>query len=581
MAGLISEQESQLDAGLREWAEPEPDAVDIAALDEVVAEARELVATSRLLPDQATRQRLASYVQAVSDRREQLLSPLQIAIVGGTGVGKSTLLNALAGDAIVRMSEQRPCTQEVSAYVHEANELVVDPGAVPAGHRFTHDREGLRDKILIDTPDYDSIDRDHRRRLAEALRGADVVLWVTTAEKYADLAGSMWLREYGPGRLFVFVLNRADEGIDPSVAEDVSRHVAALGFPDAPLLQVSARRALEAEQGLGEPFEDDFERLETLLEEELDAKRIRAVKEGNFQGLVLRLARHIASAVPSGGRDRLRRWREAGDAAYGELHDELVTWLAPRVEGDPRLEKHIEYWFGTGFAGPLGAVLTLSYGLRATLSPLYPRLWQVSEIPELDLAADRDDATRLAGAVASVQARLLALGTDIGLPGADNLEPAPSAESLTQDLEHRLRGAVGEAIRHARSGPSRAVRLVNAGLNTPALLVLIGLPVWFVVDQLRPLVGATPLLAPGPYWQATLVAIVLTLALLGWLGQIAVRVRTRRFIERLRLVVSRAVDEVVRTPLTGRLEAWLQGLADEFERLRRLLHRAGAEEGRD
>lgn len=578
MAGLLSEQSGELEAGLRAWPEPEEAAVDLAGLDAVVADTQSFVATTQLLPDEATRQRLAGYTRDLTERREQLLSPLQIAIVGGTGVGKSTLLNALAGEPIVRMSDQRPCTQEVSAYVHEENELVVDPAAIPKANRHTHDREPLRDKILIDTPDYDSIDREHRKRLAEALRSADVVLWVTTAEKYADLAGANWMREYGPGRLFVFLLNRADEGIDESILDDVRRHCAELGFADAPLMLVSARRALEAKQGLGEAFDDEFGALEALLEQELDAKRMRAIKEGNYEQLVQRLVGHVAAAVPADGRDRLRRWREAGESAYDELHGELTSWLAPRVEGDKRLEKHIEYWFGTGFAGPVGGVLTLLYGLRAALSPVYPKLWQVSEMPDLGLAEADDETARLAGQADAAAARLRALGTDIGLPGAQADTNLPAMPDLARDLDHRLRRDLGAAVRAARLGESKPVRWINILLNTPTLILLIGLPSYLIWDQLRPLYGLEPLLDPGAYLQSAVLAVLLWLAAVAWLGQVAVGVRTRRFLERLRTLVGRAVDEVVREPLLGRLERYLDGLAGEYETLWALRRRAGGDE---
>ena len=52
-----------------------------------------------------------------------------------------------------------------------------------------HDRESLRDKVIVDTPDVDSNDTANRERLLELLPVADVVLYVGSQEKYHDQVG--------------------------------------------------------------------------------------------------------------------------------------------------------------------------------------------------------------------------------------------------------------------------------------------------------------------------------------------------------------------------------------------------------
>src|SRR5579872_6325037 len=90
-------------------------------------------------------------------------SPLLVVmLMGGTGVGKSTLLNALAGGGIAQASFQRPTTRDPVVYYHES----VKPDRLDPALRHCrlapHDRPALEQKILVDTPDLDSNDLSNR-----------------------------------------------------------------------------------------------------------------------------------------------------------------------------------------------------------------------------------------------------------------------------------------------------------------------------------------------------------------------------------------------------------------------------------
>src|SRR5216684_690107 len=78
---------------------------------------------------------------------------LVIMLMGGTGVGKSTLLNALAGGAIAQASFARPTTRDPVVYYHESLKPERFDAAMQKCRMAPHDRPALEQKILVDTPD--------------------------------------------------------------------------------------------------------------------------------------------------------------------------------------------------------------------------------------------------------------------------------------------------------------------------------------------------------------------------------------------------------------------------------------------
>ncbi len=168
----------------------------------------------------------------VLPRARSLDAPLLVLLLGPTGAGKSSLLNALAGVAASPSGVIRPTTRDVVVVARPGDrDSLLGEGAplstLAAGRLRLVELEGMPDGIaLLDSPDVDSIEHANREltdRLAEA---ADLGIFVTTATRYADrVPWDVLARARDRGLPLVVVLNRmpTDQADRDTVLADVHR----------------------------------------------------------------------------------------------------------------------------------------------------------------------------------------------------------------------------------------------------------------------------------------------------------------------------------------------------------------------
>lgn len=141
--------------------------------------------------------------------------PAIVAFIGGTGTGKSTLFNSLSGRVISDVGVKRPCTLQPVILVHEdaLAELQTCPllnMTEETRPRYSiHRDDALRQVILADTPDFDSIETANRKIAEDLFIISDIVVLITSQEKYGDLSGDR-MRELAAlwNKRALFVMNK-------------------------------------------------------------------------------------------------------------------------------------------------------------------------------------------------------------------------------------------------------------------------------------------------------------------------------------------------------------------------------------
>lgn len=148
-------------------------------------------------------------------------APLVVVILGSTGSGKSSLFNALAGRALSPSGVLRPTTRRPVALVHP-DDAGADllPGLVARDAvELTVSDAARRGLVLVDAPDFDSVELANRAVAVELLEAADLAVFVTTATRYADqVPWTILGRARQRGVPLLVVLNRLPPEVEDAAA---------------------------------------------------------------------------------------------------------------------------------------------------------------------------------------------------------------------------------------------------------------------------------------------------------------------------------------------------------------------------
>ena len=422
-------------------------------------------------------------------RARDASAPLIVVILGSTGSGKSSLFNGLAGRALSPSGVLRPTTRRPLAVVHPEDAAAdLLPGMVARGAlEISSDPEARRGLVLVDAPDFDSVELANRELAVELLEAADLVIFVTSATRYADqVPWSILGRARQRGVPLLAVLNRLppEAGDAAAVAADY-RHLLERGNLEeagafghlevVPVLEgdLDAERDALAAEAIA-PIREALDRLtrDEVARRDLARRSLAAALEG-LPAAVEEVAREVDEE-----RDAVASLLDVAERAYDDRRRALGEELGRGAFMRAEVLRQWQEFVGAGqvariLAQGIGRVVA---GVRSLFNPGPPApAIEVREAAFADLVAlavQHADAAARRTATTWVDDRYgaAALAEAAALWGAS---PKLGAR-LTQDLEAWAAG-VGEEIRSLGEQRKGWAQVASIGVNavgTSAILAV-------------------------------------------------------------------------------------------------------------
>ena len=330
----------------------------------------------------------------VLDRADQrlMLSSVHtvVSLAGGTGSGKSSLFNQLAGADFSTVGVTRPVTRDAHACVWgvAGSGPLLEWLGVPRRYRYARSsalgrgEQSLEGLVLLDLPDHDSV-LGHASDLVDKLVGrSDLMVWILDPQKYADAAvhQRFLVPLAGHSEVVAVVLNQADV-LTPAQIDDCMQDLRRLldteGLTEVQILITSAKTG------------DGIEELRKLLVNTVSARRAVAARiSADVDKVVARFEPYGAfeggarSADPEDVDEVMARFEPYGsDGPRGA--DQADTSSADTLPADTEQELATAFATAAGVPG-IADALRSARELRALDYVGWPVSWLIERVTSPD-----------------------------------------------------------------------------------------------------------------------------------------------------------------------------------------------------
>jgi GTP-binding protein EngB required for normal cell division len=490
----------------------------------------------------------ADEAEAVLERARQREgftgSTYVLALAGGTGVGKSALLNALAGRTVSAVRAVRPTTEQPTAWVAQdrLDEVASLLDWLGVDQVASHANASLSAVAIVDLPDFDSVRTEHRATVDRLLPKIDALAWVLDLEKYDDARLHAYLRRTAPhaasdGRVR-FILNKADRvraDDRPALLADLHERLVAAGYADPTVNVISALSG------------EGIDALRQDLAEAADAKAVVTAKLASDAARARDRLIHAVGLEPDAPYrplmdDAIRR--EALDAAVaGALALMDIPGLAQQIRLAVMSRAR---WSGGSMLGRVVELLRRLTGQRRrTADPAtYLREWR-----RRGALGRVTNPVRAALVQASASLPAAARGTILSRLNADAID-----SSLEQAFDQVARDSAPD-MEVGRSPLWVVIGVLHLATAAAFLFAVLWYVTLFVSQGQVPVATADmPILGPVPLPLILLVGSVLVSAVLGWVLSLHAAWRGRRIAARVADRVALAVATAVAHGAFGRLD---------------------------